>query len=260
VHQWSVMAATPRIDFAGSLAPFDADAEPGEASGIHAFIDPETAFRAAVVNATAGPVTPADLGRIWQDLLDGRLCFHLSDPTPSHHRIVARIVPGDERSRVLTEIEGVVLSRVLSGEPQKVIAADLGIACSTTSKWFARALEKLHLSRTHVPLPFVVAAQGWASPARAERARASEIVFRHDGLSYLLLLMPRPVIAPAALLTASEREIAQRLLEGDSRRGIAERRSTSAQTVASQLGAIFAKLSLRGRYPLIRLALDAGWF
>jgi DNA-binding NarL/FixJ family response regulator len=254
------MAATLHIDFARSHAPLDADAEPGEASGIHTRIDPESAFRAAVVNASGGQVTSADLGRIWQDFLDGRLSFHSSDPTPSHHRIVARVAAGEERSRVLTEIEGVVLSRVLSGEPQKVIAADLGIACSTTSKWFARALEKLNLSRSHVPLPFVVAAQGWASPARAERARASQIVFLHQGISYMLLLMPRPVIAPDALLTASEREIAQRLLEGDSRRGIAERRATSAQTVASQLGAIFAKLSLRGRYPLIRLALDAGWF
>jgi len=254
------MAATPHIDFARSRAPLEADAEPGETSGFHTYIDAATALRAAVVNATAGELEPADLVRSWQDFLDGRLCFESCDATPSHHRVVARVVAGEECSHVLTEIEGMVLSRVLAGEPQKVIAADLGIACSTTSKWFARALEKLRLSRTHVPLPFVVAAQAWACPERARMARASQTVFTHQGVSYQVLLMPRPLIAPTVSLTASEREIAQRLLEGDSRRGIAERRATSAQTVASQLGAIFSKLSVRGRYPLIRLALDAGWF
>ncbi len=254
------MAATPHLDFARSRAPLEADAEPGEASGFHTYIDAESAFRAALIHATAGEMEPADLRRFWQGFLDGRLYFHSCDATLSHHRLVARLAADEERSRVLTEIEGIVLSRVLAGEPQKVIAADLGIACSTTSKWFARALDKLRLSRANVPLPFVVTAQGWASAERAERARASQTVFAHQGVSYRLVLMPRPLIAPTVALTASEREIAQRLLDGDSRRGIAERRATSAQTVASQLGAIFAKLNVRGRYPLIRLALDAGWF
>ena len=38
---------------------------------------------------------------------------------------------------------GRLVAGVLSGEPQKVIAVDLGVACSTTSKWFARGLQKL---------------------------------------------------------------------------------------------------------------------
>lgn len=260
MHPWSVMAATPHIDFARSRAPLEAGGESEEASGFHQYIDAETALRAAVVNASARQGEPADLVRVWQGFLDGRLGVHWCDVTPSHHRILARVVVGEAPSSILSEIEGMVLSRVLAGEPQKAIAADLGIACSTTSKWFARALDKIHVSRTHVPLPFVVTAQAWASPERAERARATEITFTHQGASYRLALMPRPRIPSAMALTASEREIAQRLLEGDSRRGIAERRATSAQTVASQLGAVFAKLGVRGRYPLIRRALDAGWF
>jgi DNA-binding NarL/FixJ family response regulator len=254
------MAATSPVSFARSYFLPDGDGEPGEASGIHAYVDAEAAFRVAVLNAAAGPVRTARLDRFWEDFLDGRLHFRSADQTGSHHRVVARVARHGEKSRMLTEIEGVVLSRVLSGEPQKVVAADLGIACSTTSKWFARALEKLSLRRSYVPVPFVVAALGWACPGRAALARASVATFVHDGASYVFLMMPRPIIARTAPLTASEREIAQRLLDGDSRRGIAEQRATSAQTVASQLGAIFAKLGLRGRYPLIRLALDSGWF
>jgi DNA-binding NarL/FixJ family response regulator len=233
------------------------DVDLDEPSGIHILIDPEAAFRAAIFRASTAP-SAADLGDTWQAFVEGRLHFHSAERTSARHYVVARI--GEGGAPILSQVESVVLCRVLAGEPQKVIAADLGIACSTTSKWFARALEKLNLNRALVPIPLVVAAQSFWLGERMPRIEAEKAFFTYEGVPYFSLCLARPLILPNSPLTASEREIAQRLLEGDSRRDIAEQRSTSAQTVASQLGAIFAKLGLRGRYPLIRLAADSSWF
>jgi DNA-binding NarL/FixJ family response regulator len=221
------------------------------------FLTPELA--AAASRADAAAPRGIDLAETWQHFIDGRLRLCAADRTRSRQYILAHTIAGDARPLVsLNEIETSVLSRVLCGEPQKEIAIELGIACSTTSKWFTRALEKLNISRRFVPLPLVTAAQSWTLGQTPAIDRRSTL-FDYDGVSFLVLSIPRPIVGLDSPLTASERAVAQHLVEGDSRRDIAARRFTSAQTVATQLGTIFSKLGLRGRFPLIRLAGDRGW-
>lgn len=154
--------------------------------------------------------------------------------------------------------EAAVLTRVLCGQQQKAVALDLGIAFSTASKYCTDALEKVGLVGRPVPLPFILAAQAAAEGIEVASAICSP--FEYEGRSYAALSVPKPRIAGASVLTASERDVVLHLIEGCSREQIAVRRSTSAQTVACQLRAIFAKLALSGRQSAIRRGAELGWF
>jgi DNA-binding CsgD family transcriptional regulator len=137
------------------------------------------------------------------------------------------------------------------------------MACSTASKWFTRALEKLNLDRIVVPLALVIAAQtetlGRRGPVGAT-VDARSGTFQHGEASFLFISLARPVIGPGVTLSPSESEVAKRHVEGDSRWEIASHRSTSTQTVACQFRAVYSKLDATGRYAVIRRALDLGWF
>jgi DNA-binding NarL/FixJ family response regulator len=208
-------------------------------------------------DATSSPVV--DLSAVWHDFLDGRLRFHSVDRTTSRLYVLARCADPGEPSTSLSPVETTVLARVLCGEQQKLVACESGMACSTASKWFTRGLEKLKLDRTVVPLALVTSAQSWAlgrTPAVDARSGRFDLA---DG-SFFFLSIARPVVGPESSLSPSEREVARRLIEGDSRWEIAAARSTSTQTVACQFRAIFSKLHLTGRYALIRHVSELGWF
>ncbi len=218
---------------------------------------PELTVAALRADAIAQP--GVDLAETWQMFIDGDLRFHGAYRTRSRHYVLARTMAGKPRPWApLNGIEAHILSRVLCGEAQKAVAAELGIACSTTSKWFTQGLEKLNIDRCAVPLPLVAAAQSWKLGRTPAIDRRSAL-FDFDGGAFWVLSASRPHIGLDAPLTASERAVAQHLVEGDSRRDIAAQRSTSAQTVAGQIRAIFSKLGLRGRFSLIRRAADLGW-
>ncbi len=214
----------------------------------------------AAIHADAEASPLVDLAAIWQNFIDGRLRFHSADRTPSRQIVLART--GNDAGgpwASLSRIETAIVVRVLCGEQQKLVAAEFGIACSTASKWFTNALEKLNLDRTIVPLPLVTAAQSWAlgrTPAVCARSGSFDLA----GGSFFFLSVSKPIVGLEPPLTQSEREIAQRLIEGDSRWDIAAQRATSTQTVACQFRAVFSKLGLSGRYALIRRAADLGWF
>ena len=158
----------------------------------------------------------------------------------------------------MTRVETDVLVRVLCGDQQKVIASDLKVACSTASKWYTRALTKMHLRGGPIPLPLVIAAQAWAA-GEEPAVNARSATFEHDGARYFVLSVPKPAILDQGTLTPAECEVARLLAEGESRWDIATRRDTSAQTVACQIRGIFAKWRLTGRYALIRRAVALGW-
>ncbi len=209
-------------------------------------------------DATAAPAS--DLASLWQDLMDRRLNLSStgSDPWRNHVLLRTAAEPGTLPG-ALTRIETAVLVRVLCGEQQKVVASDLGIACSTASKWYTRALAKMNLRERPIPLPLVMAAQTWASgkkPAVSARSAA----FEHEGAPYLVFSVPKPAVLDQGTLTPAECEVARLLAEGESRWDIATRRHTSAQTVACQIRGIFWKWRLTGRYALVRRAIDLGWF
>jgi DNA-binding NarL/FixJ family response regulator len=220
-------------------------------------VDP---FLRATLTSEREALPGADLAGIFQSVLDRRLTLCAEGSTSSHCYMVARVTRDEALpSSPLSRIETAVLVRVLWGEQQKLVAVELGIACSTASKWYTSALEKTGLSGRPIPVPMVIAAQAWASgmspPVLARQSR-----FGHDGSEYCLLAVPRPVVSTQGSLTPAECEVARYLVEGESRWDIATRRETSAQTVACQIRGIFSKWRLTGRYALIRRAVELGWF
>lgn len=217
---------------------------------------PPTDLWAAALEANKRSVPSTDLPQIWQDMLDGRFTVVDDKLTASRHFVLGYALA---RTRSLNRVETAVLVRVLSGEQQKVIASDLGIACSTASKWYTQALATLNLDGGPVPLPVILVAQTWAS-GTTPVIDARSIVFEHEGREFFLLSVPRPSVRADGPLTLAERAVAQLLIEGRSRWEIAVLRSTSAQTVACQLRGIFAKFRLTGRYAAIQHAAKLGWF
>jgi len=150
------------------------------------------------------------------------------------------------------------VASVLCGEARKVLASDLGIAISTATGRFLRGLAKLELADRNVPLPLVLAAQSRAGVARIPSAKAA--LFDYEGCRCAAVCVPRPATRQLTALTHGEQEVAQWLIEGLTRYEIAERRETSAYTVARQFHSIFAALRVTGRYALIRRAVELHCF
>ena len=190
--------------------------------------------------------------------MDRRLTLCAEGASSGSRYLVARASLDDSHpARPLSRIETAVVVRVLWGEQQKFVASELGIACSTASKWYTQALGKLHLDRGPVPAPLVIAAQAWAS-GKNPQVEARGASFVHEGSQYFVLSTPKPAVSTQGTLTPAECEVARFLIEGESRWDIAARRETSAQTVACQIRGIFSKWRLTGRYALIRRAAELG--
>jgi DNA-binding NarL/FixJ family response regulator len=71
-----------------------------------------------------------------------------------------------------------------------------------------------------------------------------------------IVVVSMPIEAPTAglaELTEAEREVARRVLAGESNREIATRRGVSERTVANQVQAIFRKLGVQSRAELAAL-------
>jgi DNA-binding NarL/FixJ family response regulator len=203
----------------------------------------------------SGSEPPDPLIHLWENLVRRRLRPIYEGLTRHSVRFVAQITLG---SHALGAAEASLVQSVLCGEARKALACDLGIALSTTTGRYLRALAKLHLSDCTMPLSIVLAAQSHAGLARIPSARSTYV--DHEGCRCLSVSVPRPVTACLTALTPGQQQVAQWLIEGGTRETIAERRSTSVYTVAGQVHAIFHALRVTGRYALIRQVRDLGSF
>lgn len=81
-----------------------------------------------------------------------------------------------------------------------------------------------------------------------------------DGVAMLLIDLPAPTFAGEhfAHLTDAERDVALRVVEGQSNAAIAEARGTHVRTVANQLAALFRKLGVASRSELRALLTRGG--
>lgn len=219
--------------------------------------DPPDAWRAALaaLDAPESRADPADLGRIWDSVVQGRLRPLSEVVTKDRVCLVSQVIG---RPEGLSPEDASLVVNVLCGEPRKAIASELSIALSTATGRFLRALAKLELADRNVPLPLVLAAQCRVSAARIRSGRRAAV--DHEGNRCLALSVPRPATRHLVPLTPSEQEIAQWLIEGLTRYEIADRRETSVHTVAGQFHSIFAALHVTGRYELIRRAVELGCF
>jgi DNA-binding CsgD family transcriptional regulator len=217
--------------------------------------DPNDPLWLAALKAVEGGAAESALGAVWEDLGRGRLRPWCEATTRDGIYLIARL---NCTHPSVAHGDAAVLVRVLCGEPQKVIASELGIATSTTSGRYLRALDQLDLGNRTLPLPLVLAAQSWAGIARVPRARTA--IFEECGELALVVSVPRPVTAHMTTLTRAEQEVAKCLIEGDCRKEIARRRETSVHTVARQFSSVFTALRIGGRYALIRCAVERRCF
>jgi DNA-binding NarL/FixJ family response regulator len=193
----------------------------------------------------------------WADLLRGAL--HVASSQARGDVLYVTAYSSDPgKGKPLTPAEAEVLVRVLCGEQQKAIAADLSIAPSTASHRLASGLRKIGVHRSAVPLPLVIAAQ--QASGLAARAAVQAVRFEHAGRSGVVLSVSRPDLRRLHALTRAEQAVACLFIEGHTRREIAQNRGASALTVAGQVHAIFSRLRLSGRYALIQRAVEGGCF
>jgi DNA-binding CsgD family transcriptional regulator len=158
----------------------------------------------------------------------------------------------------LSDGEARMVSRILSGEAQKSVANDLGVAPSTTSRRYRQARRALGLETRGLPLTVVLAAQSWTKVSELPEARSGS--FELEGRAFVTLSVPRPVVRPGAGLTDAQQDAAAMLIAGLQPREIAARRFISVHTALRHVHAVYRKLNATGRYALIRRAAGSGWF
>jgi DNA-binding CsgD family transcriptional regulator len=241
----NIAAAQPYVE-ACEAAPEPASADPPS---------PPLEPWIAAFDAAIGRTDSVPFSSVWEDLVRGRLRPLREASARDRVYLVAQVIA---RPSGLNPDDASLVAKVLCGDARKVIASDLGIAISTATGRFLRALAKLELADRNVPLPLVLAAQSGAGVARIPSARAA--FFDYDGRRCLAVCVPRAATTHLTALTRSEQEVALWLIEGVTRYAIAERRDTSAYTVARQFHSIFAALRVTGRYALIRRAVELHCF
>ncbi len=214
-------------------------------------------IRRAAVHGEAASCIPLNLSDVWEDFALGRLRVAGSHAVGDRVHMLARVADRAEEN-ALSLTEAAVLIRVLCGEQQKAVAADLAIAPSTASHRRMDALRKLGIEGEPVPLGLVVTA---AQASGIDVGPANSCIrFAYEGALCTMLSVPRPDAGCLHMLTRAEQAVACLFIEGRSRSEIAIQRGTSMLTVAGQVHSIFSALGLSGRFALIRRAAELGCF
>ena len=145
-----------------------------------------------------------------------------------------------------------LLTRLTLGEQQKAIAVELGITPAAVTRRLQRCLRALGLSCRGSAIPlFLVAA---SAAFQADRPIKLWVHVTRTGTAHgevELLSLARPDRRLPSSLGPAECEVARLLVEGFTQADIATRRHTSLRTAGNQVGAVFAKLGVSGRVPLL---------
>ena len=210
----------------------------------------EKAPRTASPGAPESVTGPTEFGNVWGEFVRGHLRPLRAATTRESVCLVARSIG---RPRALSPDDASLVVRVLCGEPRKALAFEMGIAVSTATGRFLRAVDSLELGGRSMPLPLVLAAQCWAGEQVIPSARTEW--FDHEGVRCVTLSVARPATEHLSSLTHGQQEVAQWLIEGLTRYQIADLRETSVHTVSRQFHSIYTALRVTGRYELIRRAV-----
>jgi serine/threonine protein kinase/DNA-binding NarL/FixJ family response regulator len=197
----------------------------------------------------------SELAAFWQGLVDGEL--HVVNAFFLEQRCYA-IAATCVRSP-LTEREQTLLRRGFLAEPQKVLAADLGVSGTTVSVLIGRALRKLGLERRMGSAPLAVVLSALHNFGAVSLRDVKVDTFEADGRHYVAISVPE--LDPSVLheLTEAERSVALLLVAGLNQHDIATERGTSPSTIANQIAAISRKLGIGGRFALIRRWAELQW-
>jgi DNA-binding CsgD family transcriptional regulator len=210
----------------------------------------ELAARARRASAALEGTRP--LVAIWQALVTGREHAAYSFNDDERCFVVVRDARPEERLPSLANARNLaLLTRVLLGEPQKVVALDLRISASSVAAIAAQYAHAMGFENgvSRVPILLIMAAQA-ATRGHAEPF-AQTASFVHDGVAHRLLGVARPNPARWDGLSAAECAVVSLLLERYRNADIARVRRTSSRTVANQVGSVMHKIGARGRCEII---------
>lgn len=190
--------------------------------------------------------------------------------------IWGRTSPSQRSKRRLSAREVQVAKRVAHGEPNKVIAAELGISETTVSTHLHAVVGKLGLLNRSMLVASIPAhafdippAHFGAPPLDLEQASqqvTTEVVpIRFEGRALAVLGITVQSEKTSIRLTASEQSVATLVAAGLSYKAIADARGASPNTIKNQASAIYRKLGVNSRFELTALwfgtsrSVHSGW-
>lgn len=200
--------------------------------------------------------TEIPLAAVWNQLVSGTCTVVEAFFGPARCYMVLSF--SERRAREWPDLHQEILERILSGQCQKVVAIELGLAPSTVAQNARQALEatgaSCRPSRAH-PLLMLAA----KSARERDLSRVASSTFASGSESRLRVLsVMRPEHHLSGRLPRAELSVLQHLVEGRSHAEIASLRGTSVRTIANQLASIFRRLSVSGRNDLIHSLFASG--
>ncbi|MGC4086590.1 MAG: helix-turn-helix transcriptional regulator [Polyangiaceae bacterium] len=190
-----------------------------------------------------------DLAELWEELVLGTVRVVASLYTARHCyvKLSRRVAPPPHSWRTARNHE--LVERSLLGDLQKCLAVDAELSASTIATALHEGLERLGMvgGPTRVPLVVVLA---------LHRAKGS--VGIPDGRLTLLgpsaervISAPRPDFVGDGSLTPAEFDVARLKVEGKTHEEMAQLRNCSVRTIANQLGRVYSKYQVSGRFQLL---------
>jgi DNA-binding NarL/FixJ family response regulator len=216
------------------------------------------ALRLAAIEADARATTQINVTLLWRELARGTTIVVDSFFSDERCYLVLALKAGTDA----TPLEGrrlEIAEAVLGAQPQKNIAADLGLAASTIALNARLALESIGVeckpSRAH---PILMLAARSSRETKLLQASCSTFI-APDERELRVISVARPDQRLAPVLPPAELIVIRWLIEGLPYKEIAERRGTSTRTIANQITAVFRRLRVSGRNELVhRLFFEEG--
>lgn len=142
----------------------------------------------------------------------------------------------------LTRRELGILRAAETGAPNKLVAIELSLACSTVSESLHTALLKLGFAGRAEFVKVIACLRAAAPGSSARLVGGSDLCWLFLPVEAFFGLDPR--------LTCAERQVVTGVLDGRTNAAIATARRTSSRTVANQLAGIYRKLGVSSRWEL----------
>jgi DNA-binding NarL/FixJ family response regulator len=190
---------------------------------------------------------PADLREVWCALLNGERS--ILDHFCASRRWFLLLASRSD-ARALSQQDRVLISRLLLGESQKSAALDVRRSVSSVSTAARRILSALGLDITGRRAPAILTVLAHAGMGM-HRQPGRSCALEHGGIVYEIVSVERPELRSRSGMTASELDVMNRLIDGNSYAEIARARQKSVRTVANQIAAVFRRLHVSGRSELI---------
>jgi DNA-binding NarL/FixJ family response regulator len=195
------------------------------------------------------------LAALWTELVSGscKVVDMLFAPE-SCTVVVRREQPAASgRGATLNRRDVDILEQALLAGVRKSVAVDYCLCSSSIAEVLRRCFCFMGLScwPSRIPLPLVLAAH--AKHAQESELPVQRVLAQNQALPQQSITASRPDLDLVHELSAAEYGVTRLFVEGKSYVQIAERRRTSARTVANQLASAFHRLNVSGRAELLCL-------